>query len=49
MVLGLAQLGKESLRLVKEMHDLKRKTIMLPLMLAESWASTPSRMSALAH
>jgi hypothetical protein len=35
--------------LVKEMFDLKRKMMMLPLKLAGNQASTLNKMSALAH
>jgi hypothetical protein len=35
--------------LVKEMSDLKRKAIMLPLKLAENQASALNKMNALAH
>jgi hypothetical protein len=35
--------------LVKEIFDLERKIMMLPLKLAENQASTLNKMSALAH
>jgi hypothetical protein len=46
---ALYSAGKSRSWLEEEISDLKEKTIMLPLKLAENQASVLNKMSALAH
>jgi hypothetical protein len=46
---ALYSAGKIKIMLEEEMSDLRKRTIMLPLKLAENQASVLYKMSALAH